>query len=181
MAGSKAARAAHTSGAKRPFGRTRGVERKPAHSLTEIWRAAPSPACTVAGRRDAGAILAGASLSCATGSPMSTSSSAAVGCTAHVASHCALVRPAFTATAAELNHLRRIRAGDVNAEHAIGLRRRRRASSRCAARCRRGCASSGGSSLRRFAQLVALLARLLFSEPTAPTGGRENTALATSA
>lgn len=43
---------------------------------------------------------AGASLSWLTGSPMRTSSSAAVGWTAQVMSHCALVRPALTAMAA---------------------------------------------------------------------------------
>ena len=51
---------------------------------------------------------------------MVTSSSAAVGCTAMVASKSALVAPIFTAMPSELDHLAGVRPDDMAADHAVG-------------------------------------------------------------
>src|SRR5690242_9088004 len=66
--------------------------------LQSLWRLQLRQ--RLANKRGGAGVHAGASLSWATGSPINTSSSAAVGWTAQVASHCALVSCALTPIAA---------------------------------------------------------------------------------
>ena len=81
----------------------------------------------------------------AVGVRMVTSSSAAVGCSAMVASKSALVAFILMAMRDQLHHFGRAVADDVTADHAVGRRHRRRASSGPGCRGPTSSPSSAGS------------------------------------